>query len=257
MLAAALPAQEPPAAPPGTPQQPARPGGPGLLPPAASPVFHAERNTGTALLQQLGVQRLWGCKNLDDLFVIAPFLPAGSLAHVSLWAAHRRGACVGLGRCLKLLGHKSAFLFSLSAPLSNKAGRLLGPSSGRCDVVRTPAVRHDILTSFTATRAGTQACARRRRSGWRTRWRRHTCCAAPPGGARARPAWPRPPRSRTWRRALIFRVFRVFGIRFMGFSGSCHDLAALRARPAWPRPPRSRTWRRAPVKSLRGWRLMA
>ena len=52
VLAAALPAQDPAAAPPGTPQQPERPSGPGLLPPAASPVFHSERNTGTALLQQ-------------------------------------------------------------------------------------------------------------------------------------------------------------------------------------------------------------
>ena len=54
VLAAALPAQDPLAVPPGTPQQPARRGGPGLLPPAASPVFHSERHTGARLLHESG-----------------------------------------------------------------------------------------------------------------------------------------------------------------------------------------------------------
>ena len=112
--AAALPAQEPPAEARGTPQQPARPGGPGLLPSCrASRLVSTPSGTqARRLLQQLGVQRLWGCKNLDDLFVIAPFLPAGSLAHVSLWPAHRRGACVGLRPLLKLLGQTVPFCSS-------------------------------------------------------------------------------------------------------------------------------------------------
>ncbi|KAK9825152.1 hypothetical protein WJX81_006176 [Elliptochloris bilobata] len=47
MPAAALLAAEPPTAPPGAQPQPARPGGPGLFPPATSPVFQNDMNAGS------------------------------------------------------------------------------------------------------------------------------------------------------------------------------------------------------------------